>query len=136
MYGLGNDFIKLADVLEKNKRSRDYSYDDYRNTYGNARGRYGNTGGTYGNSGTYGSGSSYGNVPPPPTPAEERRKYLGVLGLQDDASDAEITRAYRNLAKQYHPDKNPGDAEAERRFKEISEANTALTKDKTVEQKI
>lgn len=128
-YGIGKDFLKLADVLEKNKRSNNYRYNEYRYAYENDD-AYGNAGGSYGSSGTY------GNTPLDPSPAAVRRKYLEVLGLQDDASDAEITRAYRNLAKQYHPDKNPGDLEAERRFKEISEANTALTKDKTVEQKI
>ena len=45
-----------------------------------------------------------------------------VLGVSRDASDDEIKRAYRRLAKQYHPDVNPGDAEAARKMQEINAA--------------
>jgi molecular chaperone DnaJ len=48
--------------------------------------------------------------------------YYQVLGVSRDASDSEIKKAYRKLAIQYHPDKNPGDQEAEEKFKEISAA--------------
>ena len=54
------------------------------------------------------------------------KDYYAELGVSTDASEKEITRAYRKLAKQYHPDANPGDKEAEERFKEISAANDVL----------
>ncbi|HVV35363.1 MAG TPA: molecular chaperone DnaJ [Acidimicrobiales bacterium] len=50
------------------------------------------------------------------------KDFYKVLGVSDTATEKEITRAYRKLAKQYHPDANPGDTAAETRFKEISEA--------------
>ena len=50
-----------------------------------------------------------------------------MLGLQKGASDAEIKKAYRKLAKQYHPDLNPDDPEAEAKFKEVNEANQVLS---------
>jgi molecular chaperone DnaJ len=50
-----------------------------------------------------------------------------VLGIGRNASDAEIKKAYRKLARQYHPDRNPGDARAEERFKEISAAHDVLS---------
>ncbi len=53
-----------------------------------------------------------------------------ILGVKRDAGDADIKKAYRNLARQYHPDRNPGDKEAERRFKEIQDAYDLLS-DKT-----
>ncbi len=53
--------------------------------------------------------------------------YYAVLGVASDASDKDITRAYRKLAKQYHPDANPGNKEAEERFKEVSAANDVLS---------
>lgn len=57
----------------------------------------------------------------------EKRDYYEVLGLGKNASDAEIKSAYRKLAKKYHPDLNPGDKEAEERFKEVNEANDVLS---------
>ena len=54
------------------------------------------------------------------------KDYYAVLGIQSGASDKEIQRAYRKLAKQYHPDANQGDAAAEERFKEISAAHEVL----------
>ncbi len=55
------------------------------------------------------------------------RDYYTVLGVSRDADDAELKKAYRNLARTHHPDKNPGDKKAEERFKEISEAYTVLS---------
>ncbi len=57
----------------------------------------------------------------------EKRDYYEVLGLNKSAGDAEIKKAYRTLAKKYHPDMNPGDAEAEAKFKEINEAYAVLS---------
>lgn len=57
----------------------------------------------------------------------DKRDYYEVLGLKKGASEAEIKKAYRSLAKKYHPDLNPGDAEAEAKFKEINEANDILS---------
>src|SRR5947208_16822426 len=54
------------------------------------------------------------------------KDYYAVLGLKPDASDKDVQKAYRKLAKQYHPDANPGDAEAETRFKEISAGHDVL----------
>jgi molecular chaperone DnaJ len=56
-----------------------------------------------------------------------KRDYYEVLGLKRGASTEEIKKAYRRLARKYHPDVNPGDKVAEERFKEISEANEVLT---------
>ena len=56
----------------------------------------------------------------------EYRDYYKILGVKKSASDAEIKSAYRKLANKYHPDKNPGDATAENKFKEISEAYEVL----------
>ncbi len=58
------------------------------------------------------------------------KDYYEVLGLKRDASDQDITRAYRRLAKQHHPDNNPGNPAAEDRFKEISEAYAALSNER------
>ena len=59
--------------------------------------------------------------------AEQKRDYYEVLGISKTADDAEIKKAYRVLAKKYHPDMNPGDAEAEKKFKKASEAYAVLS---------
>ena len=59
--------------------------------------------------------------------AEAKRDYYEVLGVSRDADDAAIKKAYRALAKKYHPDMNPGDKEAEKKFKEASEAYAVLS---------
>ena len=57
----------------------------------------------------------------------EKRDYYEVLGIGKNATDAEIKSAYRKLAKKYHPDLNPGDKDAEEKFKEVNEANDVLS---------
>ncbi|MDL2302718.1 molecular chaperone DnaJ [Lachnospiraceae bacterium OttesenSCG-928-D06] len=59
--------------------------------------------------------------------AEQKRDYYEVLGLDKGTDDTAIKKAYRVLAKKYHPDMNPGDAEAEKKFKEASEAYAVLS---------
>ncbi len=59
--------------------------------------------------------------------ADQKRDYYEVLGVEKTADDAALKKAYRALAKKYHPDMNPGDAEAEKKFKEASEAYAVLS---------
>ena len=59
--------------------------------------------------------------------AEQKRDYYEVLGLSKGASEEELKKAYRKLAKKYHPDVNPGDKDAEAKFKEINEAYGILS---------
>lgn len=57
----------------------------------------------------------------------EKRDYYEVLGVEKNANDTDIKKAYRKLALKYHPDKNPGDKEAEEKFKEAAEAYDVLS---------
>ena len=57
----------------------------------------------------------------------DKRDYYEVLGLNKGADEASIKKAYRTLAKKYHPDMNPGNAEAEQKFKEVNEAYSVLS---------
>ena len=59
--------------------------------------------------------------------AEEKRDYYQVLGVDKNASAEEIKKAYRKNAMKYHPDRNPGDKQAEEKFKEIGEAYEVLS---------
>ena len=56
--------------------------------------------------------------------------YYEILGVNRDASDADIKSAFRKLAKQYHPDLHPNDKEAEKKFKDINEAYEVLSDEK------
>ena len=57
----------------------------------------------------------------------DKRDYYEVLGVDKNADDATLKKAYRKLAKKYHPDVNPGDKEAEAKFKEATEAYSVLS---------
>ncbi|HEV7949525.1 MAG TPA: DnaJ C-terminal domain-containing protein [Glaciihabitans sp.] len=59
------------------------------------------------------------------------KDFYAVLGVSKDVSEAELKKTYRKLARQYHPDSNPGDAKAEAKFKEISEAHSVLADPET-----
>lgn len=60
--------------------------------------------------------------------------FYKVLGVAEDASEADIKKAYRKLARKYHPDQNPGDTAAEKKFKEVSEAYDVLSDPKQKEE--
>ena len=62
------------------------------------------------------------------------KDFYSILGVSKDASQADVKKAYRTLARKYHPDQNPGDAAAEKKFKDITEANAVLSDPEEREQ--
>src|ERR1700712_1598515 len=62
--------------------------------------------------------------------ATQTKDYYGTLGVKKTATSEEIRKAFRKLARKYHPDVNPGDKKAEEKFKEMSEANDVLSDEK------
>ena len=60
--------------------------------------------------------------------------YYDILGVSSDAESGELKKAYRKLAMQHHPDRNPDNAEAERKFKELNEAYRELKKYETAQK--
>src|SRR5438067_12842514 len=62
--------------------------------------------------------------------ATQTKDYYGALGVKKTATTEEIRKAFRKMARKYHPDVNPGDKAAEEKFKEISEANDVLSEPK------
>src|SRR5512146_2935313 len=60
-------------------------------------------------------------------PATAKKDYYDILGVKKSASSEDIRKAFRKLARKYHPDVNPGDKAAEEKFKAISEANDILS---------
>src|SRR5271168_2071100 len=63
-------------------------------------------------------------------PSTQSKDYYAVLGVKKTATAEDIRKAFRKLARKYHPDVNPGDKKAEEKFKELSEANDILSDDK------
>src|SRR5512139_4261341 len=63
-----------------------------------------------------------------------KRDYYDVLGVRKGASEADIKKAFRKLARKYHPDINPGDKSAEQKFKELNEAYEVLSDTKKRQQ--
>src|SRR3954454_15910426 len=57
----------------------------------------------------------------------DKKDYYGILGVKKSASSDDVRKAFRKLARKYHPDVNPNDKKAEEKFKEISEANDVLS---------
>src|SRR5471032_95573 len=63
-------------------------------------------------------------------PTTQNKDYYALLGVKKTATADDIRKAFRKLARKYHPDVNPGDKKAEEKFKEISEANDVLSEPK------